>query len=143
MSRLLMACVLAVTSTALADDKKPEPKGEPVSGTVTYKGQPIPAGVITFISKDGKTTVSAPLAEDGTYKATVPAGEYKVTVSTDPAVPDKKPDPKTPPKLPPVDPKKPPKVVVKIPAKYGDPKTTPLVITVKAGAQTIDIALQD
>jgi hypothetical protein len=141
--RALTVCVLVFAATAFADDKKPEPKGEPVEGKVTYKGRPLPAGTITFVTKDGKTAGSAELAEDGSYKATVPVGEYKVTVSTEPLKKADKVDPKAPPKLPPVDPKNPPKVYVKIPAKYGDPKTTPLVCTVKAGKQVLDLALED
>jgi hypothetical protein len=132
MNRTLSACVLMVVSTAFADDKKPEPKGEPVSGKITYKDQPLSGVVITFVSKDGKVAIAAPTGDDGTYAAKVPAGEYRITVT---AAPAKKADPKDPPKK-----------VVPVPVKYGDPKTTPLTCEVKAGektGQTIDIVLRD
>jgi hypothetical protein len=138
MSRSLIALLVVVfVSPVFADDKKPEPKGEPVEGTVTYKGQPLPAGTITFVSKDGKVTVAAPIAADGTYRATVPVGEYRVAVST---MELKKADPKNPPK--PGDPKEPPKKFVLIPAKYGDPNTSGLTYSVQKGKQVYDIALE-
>jgi hypothetical protein len=128
MSRAVFACVFAFAATAFAEDKKPEPKGEPVSGKGALEGKPLSGVVITFISKDGKTSVSAPTDETGAYKATVPVGEYRITV----VAVLKKGDPKTPP----------PKPSVAVPAVYGDPKTTPLTYEVKAGAQTFDIELK-
>jgi hypothetical protein len=130
MSRVLIACALALcASAAFAQDKKPEPKGEPVMGKVTYKGQPLAGGTITFVSKDGKAKVAATITEDGTYKATVPAGEYAVAISTE--VLKKKADPKDP-----------PKPLPKIPAKYGDPQTSGLTVVVKEGKNEITIELK-
>jgi hypothetical protein len=124
MSRTLIAAVvLALASPAFAEDKKPEPKGEPVTGKITFNDKALPAGTITFVSKDGKS-YAATIAADGTYAATLPAGEYRIGVSTT-AV--KKGDPKN---------------YVPIPAKYGDPDTSGLVYSVAKGKQTYDIALK-
>jgi hypothetical protein len=126
MSRSLIAIlVLVFVSPAGADDKKPAPKGEPVSGKVSFEGKPLSSCAVTFVTKDGKTAVTALLDAEGSYKATVPVGTYLITVQP---VPPKKTDP---PKPGPV-----------IPPKYSDPKTTPLVCEVKSGAQTLDIELK-
>src|SRR5436190_387799 len=123
MRRILAVCVLAFAPSAFAEDKKPEPKGEPVDGKVFFKGQALPGGTVTFVSKDGKTSVSAAIGADGIYKAVVPAGEYRVAVSTA----AKKDDPKK---------------YVPIPAKYGDPEKSGLTYSVVKGKQTFDLQLQ-
>ncbi len=38
-----------------------------VSGKVSYKGQLLKGGNVTFISSEGKPTVSASIQEDGSY----------------------------------------------------------------------------
>jgi hypothetical protein len=123
MKRLACACVVLLAGVATADDKKPEPKGEEVSGKVLLNGAPLKAGSVTFASKDGKTTVATPIAEDGTYLARVPQGEYTVAIG-----PPKVKDPKNPPPA--------------IPAKYSDPKTSGITYTVTAGKQTFDLDLK-
>jgi hypothetical protein len=128
MSRILSACVLVAVSTAFADDKKPEPKGEPVSGTVTLEEKPLSDCAITFVTNDGKTAVTVLLDENGKYTATVPIGEYRITIHP---APKKKADPKDPPKPAPA-----------IPVSYSDPNKTPLTYEVKSGAQTLDIELK-
>jgi hypothetical protein len=128
MRLLVISTALVFAGFSVAEDKKPEPKGEAVSGKVTLNGQAIPAGMVTFVSKDGKTTVTAVVDEAGAYTATLPVGEYHVAVDNLPA---KKADPKNPPKPAPA-----------IPEQYKDPKKTPLVVTVKEGKQNIDIDLK-
>jgi hemoglobin len=110
-----------------APDKKSEEKGAEdagtVSGKVTYKGVPVPAGTIAFHPKEGKA-ISAKLSEDGSYSADmVPPGEYAVTVETDSV--------------------KPPAKFVKLPKKYAGPETSGLKYTVVKGKQAFDIALED
>jgi len=52
-----------------------------VTGKVTYKGSPLPAGVIQFRPADpAQNAVSAQLSEDGSFEADLPAGEVEVTV---------------------------------------------------------------
>jgi hypothetical protein len=54
-----------------------------VSGKVTYKGQPVPAGTITFHIPEGGIFYY-PLSPDGTYSgANLPATEMVVTVETE------------------------------------------------------------
>jgi hypothetical protein len=120
MRALAVCAVLAATGFLAAqdkkDDRKPEPKGEEVAGTVTLKGQPIGGVTVTFVSKDGKATAAAATDDDGKYTAAVPVGEYGITLT---------PTEKGP----------------RLPQKYGDPKTSGLTITVKAGKQSFDIRI--
>jgi truncated hemoglobin YjbI len=100
-----------------------------VSGKVTYKGQPVPGGTITFHPKEGKA-VSAQLQEDGTYSADkVPAGDCTVTVETESVRPTDKPKAGAPKYVP-------------IPAKYAGTKTSGLTYNVQKGTQALDISLE-
>jgi hypothetical protein len=59
-----------------------------VSGKVTYKGEPVPAGSITFHPKEGGGTYPYTLNPDGTYSGSdLPTGEMVVTVETESANP--------------------------------------------------------
>ncbi|MEW4565496.1 carboxypeptidase-like regulatory domain-containing protein [Bremerella sp. JC770] len=57
-----------------------------VSGTVTFNGQPVNDGIVSFMSDSGFGT-SALLGDDGSYQLRsqhgkgIPSGVYKVTVS--------------------------------------------------------------
>jgi hypothetical protein len=130
--RHLGLCVALLTAgLAAAQDKKPDPaKGNEVSGKISYNGKPLPSGTVTFVSKDGKTTVAGTIAADGTYKVLLPAAEYGIAITTDP--PPVKKDDKDPPKKVPV---------LKIPAKYGDVKTSGLLYKVAKGNQSFNIEL--
>ncbi len=129
-----------------------------VTGKVTYKGQPLKGGVVSFTPADGKgPPVPATIAEDGSYTAEkVPTGEMHVTVDNS----NLKPPPDVlkgggPPKYqpPPEAPAgvdyKPPDVsgnaarYTPIPEKYASPDETPLKVTVKTGTQTFPIDLAD
>lgn len=58
------------------------PKVGHVTGRVTYRGNPVPAGWIQFRPADaGQNSVTAALDADGNFSADLPAGE--VTVSID------------------------------------------------------------
>jgi hypothetical protein len=53
-----------------------------ITGTVTYKGTPIPEGSVMFIPQDGSPVVSA-VINDGKYTAEkVPVGPTKVAVAS-------------------------------------------------------------
>jgi hypothetical protein len=129
-SRSLIACaVLALALPAPADDKKPEPKGEPVDGTIVLDDKPLGGVTLTFHSKDAKTSVAVVTDEVGKYTATVPVGEYRITVAAIAgAAKPKKDDP--------------PKKLPAIPPQYSDPNKTPLACTVAKGKQTFDIVLK-
>jgi hypothetical protein len=134
MRRILGACAfLMAAGLAAADDKKPDPpKGEEVSGKVALDGVALTGATVTFVSKDGKTTVAAEV-KNGAYKATVPAGEYAVGVASVP--PPKGKDPKDPPKDP-------GKFLPVVPTKYGDPKTSGITAKVAAGKNEINFELK-
>jgi hypothetical protein len=62
-----------------------------VSGTVTFKGEPLKAGNVTFYSTDGTYSQGGAIGQDGTY--TIPSlytGDYKVCVETDSVKPSTK-----------------------------------------------------
>ncbi|MBA4189137.1 MAG: hypothetical protein C0467_14155 [Planctomycetaceae bacterium] len=113
-------------------------KGE-ITGKVTYNGTPLkkPDGHIVFVSPDGVQVV-APIAEDGTYRATgVVKGQNKVAVyysnpkfptlaTTSKKVPSAKESPTGTP-LPPVD--IPPYLT---PAKYASEGTSGFAVSVGA-----------
>jgi hypothetical protein len=55
-----------------------------VTGRVTYKGSPLPAGKVVFWPQaSGGAPASAPIEEDGSYAVSVPVGEASVTVETE------------------------------------------------------------
>ena len=112
-----------------------------VSGTVTYKNQPVGVGRVTF-HFDKNQSPSAELKPDGSYTLTdVPVGEAKVTVEAvdfsrmagataapkgTPVIPDSSPKGK----------------FVRVPDKYKSPASSQLSFPVKGGSQQIDIPLQ-
>ena len=53
-----------------------------VSGSVTYKGKPVPAGTVQYFTSDG-VAYASPIAKDGTYSITdLPVGDMVVVVET-------------------------------------------------------------
>jgi hypothetical protein len=61
------------------------PKRYGVSGTVTYKGQPIKSGLISFIPEGSEASAGGASIIDGKYdipsKPGLPAGKYEVSVN--------------------------------------------------------------
>lgn len=116
-----------------------------VSGTVTYKGEPLKAGRVTFTSGD-KTGQGFPaeIDENGKYSISkIPPGDYKVCVETEYL----KPSPqmamaaKTRPKDAPGGPAGATaraQFYKFIPQKYAMPEQTPLSFKVTGGSQTYD-----
>jgi hypothetical protein len=105
--------------------------GKPVArGKVSYKGQALNSGSVTFVGADGKEKSSA-INPDGTYSIIEPPkGEVKVGVSVSTASGSISAPPPGAPRP------------VIIPATYADPKTSGITKTVGKGSQTIDIDLQ-
>jgi hypothetical protein len=133
-----------------------------VTGKVTYQGNPLKGGTVTFIPVGEGKTFSTLIQEDGTYTMDhVETGKYKVCVETTSV----KPDPSNPTGSTMVDPRiknvPPPgaklpegyvlanpggaaeraKRYVPIPPQYGDPQKTTLTVEVKGGSFPHDIPL--
>jgi hypothetical protein len=115
------------------------PEKARVSGKVTYKGQPVPKGTVTFVttSKDGRNAVGE-LDPDGNYSLQTEApgdgallGEYNVTIyAHDEPILDYIPTTPVKPKL-------------LAPTKYEKPETSGLKATVKSGSNTFNFDLTD
>jgi hypothetical protein len=143
-----------------------------VSGKVTYKGQPVKAGNIIFHSEDSGS-YPASLNQDGTYEIVdVPMGAMTVTVETEFLNPDKR-TPGYPGMGGlrsgvgqgaakgaamdkervaaerkagvggPLSKEDMAARYVKVPLKYGLPRSSPLKVTLEAGKQVKDFDLTD
>lgn len=111
---------------------------QPVSGKVTFQGNAVAAGTMRFSNPQTGIDMTADLRPDGTYEAMrahgagLPEGTYQVAVM--------------PPRLSPV--VGPMKVLPKppdcrdIPAKYRQPSTSGLTLTVKSGTNRFDVDMQ-
>jgi hypothetical protein len=118
-----------------------------VSGKVTYKGEPVTAGYVTYYGADGKTD-SGRIDADGHYTVyKAPVGDVKVAVLTsDPKrrVPSgglskgkqasKHPDSE-------ITASDQVGKFVAIPPRYKDPDKSGLAFTVKSGSQVINLEL--
>lgn len=125
------------------------PNTIPVSGKVTYKGQPVGSATVTFVGEANTRPATALTSADGTYSLMTLdsqgalAGNYRVTVDKTDIPPELRKDVSMEEAAanankPTPEPKK------LLPAKYSDPKLTPLKFEVKAGgAATFDIQLTD
>lgn len=109
-----------------------QPKSAHVTGKVTFQGQPVTEGRLTFMSSISAGSVE--VTSEGTYRLTegVPPGKYKVVL--------------TPPSI-----TKPPKVgeaapelkkFNNIPEKYRTETTTTLFAEIKEGNNTVDLELK-
>jgi hypothetical protein len=74
--------------------------GVSVQGRVTYRGEPLPSGAITFFPATGRPT-SAAISPDGDYTIELPPGDYVVVVNVGADLPTgfKEGDPIPPPKI--------------------------------------------
>jgi hypothetical protein len=123
----LLSCSVAGCGSGLAE----------VSGTVSYKGKPLPSGTIQFLGQDGIPRAGR-IQPDGTFSVQVPVGEAKIIVSRDePAAPGpagraasggRRPAPPTP-------------SADQLPRRYSDWDASRLTVVVKRGKTTQDFAL--
>jgi hypothetical protein len=116
---LLFCVVLAVPGCAGHGD---------ISGVVKHRGQPLPAGTISFYDET-RGVWSGAIKSDGSYTVpAVPTGIARIAVVTPLAIqlPGAPPPPKTP----------------SIPAKYGDPDKSGLTCVVRDGPQTHNLDLE-
>jgi len=127
-----------------------------ISGRVTYKGAPVPAGGIAFHSED-KGVYPCALSPDGSYSITdVPVGKMVVTIDTEFLNPAKKvkdyggkgaagyAERLAAEKAAGIQAgEKSSGTYMKIPEKYSTPKTSPLIVTIESGKQTREFELTD
>ena len=52
-----------------------------VEGTVTFDGQPVASGTVTFVKTEGGLVREGAVITDGAFQAQVPPGRYKIEVS--------------------------------------------------------------
>lgn len=117
-----------------------------VSGTVSFCGEPLPAGRVTFLCDGGKKPViSGDISANGRYEVgNLPVGSSRVTVET--FEPLRKPKPGTIDVISGVDQSltwQDPGPYVAIPRRYAAPKTSGLTWKIVPGEQTFDILLSD
>ena len=122
------------------------PSTATVTGTVTFRGRPLPAGTVVFHGPDGRTGHA--LIADGRYTVeAAPLGPVRISVRAHAGRPAGMPGLNG--KVPPA-PKEaaagiegpPDGKHVPIPPRYQDPETSDLTYTVRAGDQTHDVDLR-
>jgi hypothetical protein len=131
--RCVLCVLLAAALTGCGGEPKRDlPKGT-VKGTVTFKGQPLPAGTVAFQHASGEMS-SASIDASGQYQLDAAVGSNKVMVQS---MEEQKPNP---------DPNGMPRMLPgasRIPEKYSNFSTSGLSHDVKAGEQTIDLKLEE
>ncbi|HJZ94316.1 MAG TPA: hypothetical protein VKE40_25860 [Gemmataceae bacterium] len=78
----LLALIAALTAAALLAGCGGRPTYK-VTGTVSWKGQPIADGQINFLPEDGNVHPATAKILNGRYEAHVPAGRMKVEIYAD------------------------------------------------------------
>ena len=126
--------LLALLLVAGCDKEKPNP----VSGTVTFQGTPVAAGMIRFSNPTAAVDIMASLKLDGAYEVVMakgkglPEGTYQVAIMP----------PRAELPLGPMRPMPKPRSYPNIPEKYRDPSTSGLTFAVKAGNNRCDVAMK-
>jgi hypothetical protein len=148
--RLFLTLPLFVVLAFGCGAKNPQAPAR-VSGKVTYKGEPLKGGTLAFHTKDAGI-YTCQIGSDGNYSIIdLPTGDLVVVVETESINPGKKtatygkgqrPEYR-PPGAPTDVAKADPAAYVKIPAKYANPKTSPLQVTLAKGSQVKDFELTD
>jgi hypothetical protein len=151
--RVLFGASLIFAVAAFGCAKNPHAPAK-VSGSVSYKGNPVKGGTIQFYGSDG-AAYSCQISPDATYSVTdIPEGELVVTVETESINPARKAavggkdyERRMSTMQPPPPDRAPPPAsqlqgfYVKIPEKYGNSKTSPVTVVIKSGRQVRDIEL--
>ena len=109
-----------------------------VSGKVTYRGQPVSEGVVSFIDAQAGTGAEATLSSDGTFSVETPEGGLPVGtygVSVSPPVYLDSSDPRTPPVQV-------QKKVKDIPEKYRSHYSSGLSATVNEGPNEVSLEMK-
>jgi hypothetical protein len=104
-----------------------------VTGKVTFQGQPVEEGTITFEDPAAGQVNSSPLTSGGAYSLQVPAGHFKVSVA--PPLVETKGTADSPGELA-------PKPVKNIPKKYWRQETSGLSAQVEPSKRSFDFDLK-
>lgn len=125
------AWVALVALLAAAGCGSEKPTGT-VAGKVTCNGAVVPSGNVNLISTTGAAAM-AKITEAGTFHVDgpLPTGDYRVYLSA--PIPEPLPPGQKQPKVP----------KFEVPAKFTDPATTKVTITVKPGANDLPIEFKD
>jgi hypothetical protein len=144
----LIAVVIGAMATSLGCDGRRAVY--PVTGAVSFKGQPVPKGTIAFAGDNETTFIAGGDIIDGRYSVDVAAGTYRITIDT--------PEPPRMPGPPPPGLNIPPEVIKKlteearaaasekrvlVPKRYGQYDTSPLRFTATKGQQTHDVNITE
>jgi len=129
-SQPLLLLVILLLLGCSAGDKMPRYR---VTGKVTFQGQPVEEGQITFEDPSTGQVNSAPLGSGGTYTTELPAGDYRVSVS--PPLVEKPSTADTPPDMV-------PKNVANIPKKYWVIESSKLAAQVAKDKKSFDFELK-
>ena len=140
-TQVMLMISLAVLPTACSSGT---PTGK-VQGRVTYKGIPLPEGIVLFLAEDGRQDIGS-ISLDGTYVVErAPVGVNQVSVQTSPPLP-----PAGPAMRRANEPEK--KGVptgnkglvksVPIPSRYANTDTSGLTFAVHEGSNKFDIELK-
>jgi hypothetical protein len=120
-----------------------------VSGTITYKGQPVNGAALLLYPTSGAlgAEVTIPVTQEGTFRAAdVPLGEYKIVVQPNPGDPGPSTKGMTPEQLAKMkdqlDKMKTPATIT-IPEKYKTKDKTDLTVTVTRGEVKLPLELKD
>src|SRR5438552_15350285 len=73
--RLLVLVGLVALSSGCSDGKGI------VNGTVTFDGQPVASGMVTFVKQGGELAREGAVIKDGSFQALVPPGKYKLELN--------------------------------------------------------------
>jgi len=79
-----LASALALALVGCGDRKSS------VSGTVTFEGQPVKDGSVTFVKSEGEVVREGAVIRDGTFQASLPPGEYKIELNAQKVVSKRK-----------------------------------------------------
>lgn len=136
-------------SQGCSGGREGDPNGRVVTGTVTYKGNPVESANVTFLSANG--AAFGQTNAEGKFKLTTATGEkvsqgqYQVSIVKKESLPVAA-TPSSPDQYVPPDPNAPPAPAPKdlLPAKYSDVKTSGLTAAVTAdGKNEFDFPLAD
>jgi hypothetical protein len=133
--RLTWFLLAAIVAAGCA--RSDHPKTYPVTGKVTYRGQPITSGMVMLTPVDGGHAATGNLNRDGTFRLTtfekhdgaVP-GKYHVTVQAFPADGAGLPGAEFAGKAPP------------LPPKYASAESSGLSAEINAGENQLELALK-